>query len=486
MTVLDAAKVLRVGILASPATLDPREAGDNTTSLVLRQVYETLNDQPEGNGSPSPMLFGAPLRDESGGRSLEFAAPIREGVCFSDGTPLTAEIALDSLRRSKAIMSRATVKTRGNELVFTLREPNPRLDVMLAQSYTAIVLEKSGRLLGTGPFQFEPQATVASLAGSRDFRLIRNPMHRGHVGTDEIRFVIYPAEANGEPVRLLEAMKAKEVDLTTHISSSDLTKIPLGSYHPVVQQGDSTGFLFFNVQRPALSDVHLRRAFAIGLDTARVAERAYERTPLAYVAKSILPPFMSQDPYLFPPDPREAERLLAAPGVHLPASLSLVIPWGPRPYAPSPQRMADEIARQFGVWNIPVQVIRTATSQEFFSALIRADYDMALCGWIADNPDPADFFDSLLHSTTIMTRGESTSHAVNLARMASPEMDAALARYRQDPGEPTKKVILDMVRESVPFVPLVTSQNIVVTSRRLRNFKPSAAGDPLFASIELG
>lgn len=478
-------KRLRVGMISSIAGLDPRETSDGITNLVLRQIYEPPYELPSAHSSPQPLLLAESLQDESGGKATLFSAPLRSDIRFSEGSPLSIDLALRSLQKSKVVLDKAAVEKRGDKLVFVPRERNPKIDVLLAQTHCAIVLEKGMELFGTGPFMFEPHSALRSLQATDQIRLIRNPHYHGRLRFDEIVYTIYPPDANGRPTSLLEAMKRGEVDLTTNLTSADMPNVDLANFHPVIQPGSSTAFLFFNSEKPGLKDVRVRRAIAVGLDPSRVAERSYERNPLAYVARNILPPMMSRDEQLFHNDRREAEQILSDPDVQKPARLNLLVPWGPRPYAPTPRLMGESIRDQLGAWGIEVDVVQAKTSEEFYARMIPGNYELVLAGWIADTPDPADFFESLLHSQAVLRQGVSSSHSINLSRLKNPAMDAALREFREDPSEDRKKVIFDLVRETIPFVPLVTSQNIVVHSRRVRNFRASPAGDPFLGQIEL-
>jgi ABC-type transport system substrate-binding protein len=101
-------KVVRIGVLSAIGKLDPRDAVDDISGMVLSQVFETPYTLAAGEGQVRPGLFQL-LRSE--GR-LQSSAAIREGAKFSDGTLLTADLAARSLRGSKALHSKATVDTR--------------------------------------------------------------------------------------------------------------------------------------------------------------------------------------------------------------------------------------------------------------------------------------------------------------------------------------------------------------------------------------
>jgi ABC-type oligopeptide transport system substrate-binding subunit len=145
---------------------------------------------------------------------------------------------------------------------------------------------------------------------------------------------------------------------------------------------------------------------------------------------------------------------------------------------PKPLPVAQAIRKQLAAVDITVDLLETKTSEEFFGDLTRGNYDMALAGWIADTPDPADFFEALLWSK--MTEGE---HHSNHSRWRNRAMDAALMRFRESPTEENKREIHRLVREEAPLVPLIYGQSVVLHARKLRNVGLSATGVLTLAGV---
>ncbi len=138
---------------------------------------------------------------------------------------------------------------------------------------------------------------------------------------------------------------------------------------------------------------------------------------------------------------------------------------------PKPLPLAQALQRQLAEVGVTVDLRETKTSDEFFGDLLPGNYDLALAGWIADTPDPADFFETLLSSKNC--QGDRHS---NLSRWKSPAMDAALARFREQPTEDNKRVLNQLVRDEALFVPLIYGQSVVLHSRKIRNVSMSPTG----------
>jgi peptide/nickel transport system substrate-binding protein len=362
------------------------------------------------------------------------------------------------------------VEVRGDRVWFTLTVPNPRFDLTLTQGNTAIVLDRGTQLIGTGAFMFEQRPNVRLLQTARSIRLVRNPHYHGQNAVDEVEFRVCPADEDGTPRQLLEALRHSEVDLTTALTMADVSANQIGGVAPSLQPGNSTGILFFNCERRALSSPNVRRGIALAIDLHEVAARSFEKNPAAFLAVNLLPPMMGRASGVPSMDREQAKRLLDASGAK-PARLSMLVPWAPRPYMPKPLPLAQAIQRQLSEIGITVELRETKTGEEFFGDLVRGNYDLALAGWIADTPDPADYFEALLWSK--MCEGDNHS---NHSRWKHSGMDAALTRFRENPSEDHKREIHRIVRDEAPLVPLIYGQSVVVHSRRMRNVSMSATG----------
>lgn len=467
-------KIVRTGILSAIAKIDPRDAVDNISGMVLGQIFEAPYSLPAGESSVRPQIL-EPLRPEG---ALQYSAAVRRGVHFSDGTPVTADLVVRSLRDTRFLASKAIVRADGDRVWFSLTSPNPRFDLTLTQGNCAIVLQQGNQLLGTGPFMFEQKPNLRSLQSAKEITLVRNPHYHGATSVEEVQFVVCPAEADGSPRALLDALRQGHVDVTNAVTMAELTASQIPGVTASLQPGNSTGILFFNTERRQLGDPNVRRAIALAIDVNEVAGASYEKNPMAFVAASLLPPMMGRSVGVPTTDREESRRLLARANGAKPNRLTLLVPWAPRPYMPKPLPVAHAIQRQLADLGVTIDLIKPATSDDFFSDLIRGNYDLALAGWIADTPDPADFFEALLWSK--MCEGENHS---NHSRWKHPLMDAALAQFRDLPTEENKREINRLVREEAPLVPLIYGQSVVVHSRRMRNVSASATGVLSLAGI---
>jgi ABC-type transport system substrate-binding protein len=463
-------KVLRVGTLSAVQDLDPRKTQELGTVMVLTQVFEPPYELPAEDKPPRPLVFAEALRAEDGGASLS-GAP-RAGVKFSDGTPLTAALAAESLGSTEVVARAATVEARGDRVWFRLRRPNPRFELVLAQSYSSLVLARGGRVLGTGPFVVVEEAREPNV-----HRLARNPHFRDPVPLDEVVFRTYPdAEA------LAAAVEAGEVDFTSALSRDDVARVR--EARKQFLPGASTAILYFNTERPGLTDPRLRRALAHAIDRTDVTRTSYSNA-LAFAASSLLPPMMGsyRDGITYAPD--RSRELIKELGSHMPDRLRMLLVWAPRPYLPQPKTAANVIARQLADVGVRVEVVPTATNEEYNRRIRAGDYDMLLSGWIADSLDPADYLDANLSSELIPNPEAPPVNRANRSRWKDRAMDEALARFREQRSEEARAAVIERMREEVPLLPLMYGPTVVVCGWRVKNFEPSPLGLPSLAAVDV-
>ncbi len=474
----DPIKILRVGLLSPVEALDPRESQDHATGMVQWQVFETPYAPPFGDDPPPPTIFREPLRfDPSPGERTVCSAAVREGIRFSDGTPMTPQHVAAALAGAKALAAQADVRARGGRVIFTLKRPNARFDVALTQRYCAVVLERRGRLLGTGPYIVAPDSSP------RAVHLVRNPHYdREPVKIGEIFFTVHPPQPDGRPAGLLAALKRGEIDFTNVVSREDLA--PLRGVRKWFEPGTSTAILYFNTQRTGLRHPFARQALALAVPRNRLTRISYSNA-LAFKASGLLPPMMGYWRDGIRHDMEKARELAGRPGVALPRQLYLLFIWAPRPYLPDPRPAAELIASQLGELGVEVKLVQAASSEAYFKKITAGNYDLALSGWIADTPDPADYLESVLSSKLVPVAGAPLVNRANLARLDDPRMDAALAAYRSNPSERHRQQILELLRREVPLLPLMYGPTIVAHSWRVTNFRMSPLGIPFFATMDL-
>jgi ABC-type transport system substrate-binding protein len=475
MSTAAAPKILRIGLLNSVEGLDPREVQEHVSVLVMRQVFEAPYKSRKSGAAVEPLLFGGPLRVEQRNGGTRYRGSLREGACFSDGTLVTAQLVAEQLAKVESVRSLALVSAQGDDICFDLDAPTDRLESVLGLRWCSIVKEGGSHLLGTGPY------AIAETSGDECTRLVRNVHYPQAPAIDEIRFHAFTPQQGGARA-LSEALAREEVHFTTVLSRDDVAS--LEGVRKLFRPGHSIALLYLNTQRPWLRNPDVRRAISMALDRRAIASLSYSH-PAAFVARSVLPPAMTEYRTPMRADPRRARELLEVAGPPPSRPLRMLVIWAPRPYLPHPQRYASAIVEQLRPLGIEVETHQEPTATAHFRRLREGDYDLVLAGWMADSPDPGDFIEALVSSTMVPTLDKAAVVTANLGRWCDDETDRLVAAHRADPSEGALALILDRVCEQVPVIPLTYGTAAVVHAWTVRGFSPDAELEPDFSVLDI-
>ena len=246
-------------------TMDPHNHSGGGTSY-LRPVYDSLFDR-AADGSIQPVLADSYTVD-----SKQVTITLKPGIVFSDGSPLTAEVAARNLNRVIELGVNAGMKlaekaeaTGENQITVTLKSPDP--SIIDALSGPAGMMVSPAALddpaldrnpVGTGPFIYDAaQSREGELRVYTPTPDYRNPDDQGLA-------LIEISEIPDNTARL-NALKTGQIDLAIFLSSPQaaivdkspgiqLLRQPGGTtYHLSILDRDGT-------QVPAFADPRVRMA----------------------------------------------------------------------------------------------------------------------------------------------------------------------------------------------------------------------------------
>lgn len=480
-----APNTLRVGLLGGWNGLDPWEAQDLSGVIVRNQCFETLYTRINNKVEPDRRYLATELRLETVSISgmPRYSLRLTDELNFCDGSLVQPEDVVTSLQHVAPLRAVAKMNAAGARRVqFHALEENVALEPHLAQIWSVIGKRGEQHWLGTGPYAIVEERIAES---GRVLTLERNPHWiaggRKRPKIERIEFFAYPLDADGKPGKLRDAMEVGEIDFTLMLPR-EVAK-GLQGVRKVYQPGQSTAFLAFGCRRPWLRDSAVRRALSAAIDPWAIARICHDN-PAAFAARGLLPPALAPTQRSLPNYGFEiAAKALEQIG-NKPASLRMLVVWGPRPYLPDPKGVADLIAEQFGALGIGVIVQQAPGPMEFFEAVRRGEHDLILSGYIAETPDPVDFMAALLSSKRIPRPGTPMASTTNLGGYSNVEMDRRLAAAQQDPD--TLLAVNELFEEQRPLVPLMYGASVAVHSWRVRDFELDPRGIPSFAELSLG
>ena len=453
-------------VAGTPASIDPARHGDLGSASFVSQLYETLT-------AVDPSLTVRPALAESwavtdDGRQVSFT--LREGLTFSDGTPLTAADVVHSWRRLFTPTNRSPLAslvaeiTGARDLLTGASTDVSTLGVRAEGDRTVIVdLERGGgdlpAIVSSAPFAIVP-ATVG------DDEIAPDPgkqVGSGGYTLDRIDADAWVLKANphywaGTPaigtVRMLTTLAGQSpVDAFTQ-GAVDVTPIGFLDAGWIAYDKDlgpslrsdpslSVTYYGFDVREPPFDNPLVRQAFAKAVDWKRLA--ALDEPGSSVAATGMVPAGMPGAPdgdFMPAYDPAGARDLLKQAGYASGKDL------GPISFiangAGYDQGIVTMLEQNLGV-TIDYATMDFATYQ----ARLAADPPrMWSISWVADYPGPNDFLGVLL----------GTGSTANQGGWSSPEFDAAIADATSaaDPAAATAAYAhaMEIVRDQAPAVPV--------------------------------
>ncbi len=472
--------VLRVGLPAVPATIDPAAASEGPLSLVSRQIFDTLVQYREGSSDIEAGLAvqWTPSRD-----GLSWSFRLRDGVRFHDGTPLTAHHVVDSLERL-IVAGHAFAPTpnaaaprllRGAPgIVKDIRAVNQRtvqislvlpyapLLTALAHPAFSIVLPGAGgpggqRWQGTGAF------SVAE-AGPGRLVLSANPSYWGGAPrVSRVAFLDASDEAQAET-----ALDAQGLDIL----------IPAGAPARLAGAlsipGWRVGYLALQTEKEPLRKVKVRRAIAAALDPGQLAAALGQ---VAVPLQAFLPPGVwarREGPPLLEANPESAKQLLAEAGFARGTAAALLVAEGARRLDPG--RLAEAIRASLAAAGITVPI--QLESVESALALAQSgEHEMALLEARAEGGDP-HFLLYPLSSSEGATKGPG---ALNMSFYRNARLDDLLIRGSQISFRPERQRLYiraqALLAQELPWIPLYARLHWAIVRPEVKNFRLHPSGN---------
>ncbi len=503
-------QVLRFGLPADPARLDPAVSLDDASSLVSAQLYDTLVRFVPGTTRIEPAL-ATEWSVSQDGLTWDFA--LRPGVTFHDATPLTAQAVVWNFQRwmdpdhpahhgdfrfwegmfggfqdeqgaEDSSQSLVAAVDAPDEQTFrlVLNKPFAPLLHNLAMSAFAILkpeavmaegvdvygLPASAPPIGTGPFRLlEWRDGEVVLAANPDY-------WDGSPALTRLIFVTMPDDG-----ARFAALEQGEIDGLVSPAAEDLARAGRDPRIQVVMDPrPTTAFLNFNLDGEFLGKREVRQAIAHAINKPALVKKAFG--PTWAVATQMLPPAIwgyndaIQD---YPYNPERARELLATAGLTSTFEVDLWYPDRPRPYLPNPRSAAEAIAGDLEAMGVSVSL-----NTEHWSAYL-ADrsfgaFSMWLLGWTGYSGDPDSFF---FYNFGVATPREGNYDSQELRDLllrgqviADPETREEI--YRSAAG---------LIHEDIPRLFLAHPQEPVLLSSLVGGFSPNPAGPETFEGVRL-
>ena len=488
--------------LSSPVTT--MDVHKNTEDYLLPlNIYERLFDI-RVHADGSTYLANGLAEDWSVSEDgLTYRFTLRDGACFSDGTPVKASdvaftftrmLALPESRQTDfadmilgaaAVMAGETDTLEGirvlddRNLEITLSEPfagylyqlaTPPCSIMSEQCVTAAgnaYGRSAEHTLGSGPYR---------LAEFTDTRIVleRNPYYPSREGeelTVQRAEILILAPALIDRTFRDGGLDLLDVSRVNPEVVEEVYKSPEWADRLIAYSRVEVQYLMLNVETPPLNDVRIRKAIQMAVNRQKILDELYngDGRLLDGIYPRGLIGFTEENQGWLRYDPEEAARLISqVPGVQ---DVRLELAANSQSSIRT-LRMLEMIRQDLSAVGLNVSIVSYDDESRMY--LRRAGRLMAYTGeWSADFNDPDNFIYTFFGSRAkTLSRSGNYSDETVIARIAA-------ARTLQDEEERIREYqALEkiLVQDEALWVPLFSSDHLFVLGGRVESFTPFWAG----------
>ena len=476
------AKVLIVGQIAEPKSLDPSTVTAVNDFRIVMNMYDGLVRYTDGKLEVEPSL--AKSWDISSDGTV-YTFNLRSGIKFHDGSAFNADAVKFNFDRMlnkdhpyhntgpfplsfffSAIKSVDVVNS--NTVKFTLNEPYAPFLSNLAYPTGLIVspaaVAKHGAEFGrnpsgTGAFKFKDWKSNERVTVEKN-----SNYWDGSAGTDAVIFRPI-TDANTRVAEMLSG----GIDMMVEVPPASLSKFSGNKFKVVEQAGPHVWFLILNAKEGPFADKKVRQAANYAINKEAIVNDVLEGT--AAIAAGPTPPAFawaynnSLQPY--PYDPAKARALIKEAGAEG-AKLTFYVTEGGSGML-DPVAMGTAIQADLKAVGFDVE-IKTYEWNSFLGEVnpgLEGKADMAEMAWMTNDPDTLPFL-------ALRTESWPDKGGFNSGYYSNPKVDELLnkARSSTDQAERAKlyQEMQVIVQEDAPWVFVANWKQNAVTSNKVSNF----------------
>lgn len=430
--------VLRVGLQADPAELDPHKTSLTAAWHVIEHVYSTLVGT-AASLEPIPLLAESWEISEDG---TVYTFMLRQGVKFHNDRELVSADVKYSYERiqnpdtaspvQSDLDAVSSIETPDDyTVVITLTGADSSFLAKLMGSSFAIVpqevVEAEGDLMnnmvGTGPFKFVDYVPNSRLV------VEKNPdyFEEGLPYLDGIEFEIVP-----ENTARTTALSSGTVDFIEYAPAQDLPIFEADDSIQIVgDQNTNIRFAAINVEREPFNDVRVRKAIAMAVDRAPIIDAAMFG---AAQPTNILFPetfWAGFESPIADPDIEGAKALLAEAG--FPDGFTTELhSWSQYAFLSNAAIVLQEQLKQIGVES----ELRFEENATYLANYYAHDFDISVTGTSA-YVDPNDVIQSNFQSDS----------SQNAANYSNPQVDELITAGMTETDQASRAAIYQEIQE---------------------------------------
>lgn len=461
------ARDITIDLAGEPSSLDPHVQWNPDSYYVYRNIFDNLVTR-NNDGEIVPQIATSWEQTSD----TELVLTIREGVTFHDGTALTPQDVVFSVKRItdpefgspqlgqfNQITDAKVVD--GNKVVLTTAEPYPALMAQLVKLSIVPqkVVEAVGRdafnaaPVGSGPYVFDEWSRGVSVT------LSRNADYWGDSGPfDRAIFRAVPDAAT----RVADLL-AGTADLVVSIDADAGKQL---QDNPDVKllsaPTERVGYVGLNLDKPPFNDLEMRKAASLAIDRLGITEGLLQagEVPMAQMASPAHFGYAPEIP-LFEHDPEQAKAITAAKPdlAATPATLATAPVFDQR-IVQAVQQMLNDVG-----FNVSISMTDMPTYLDIVRSEPAENSELSFGRWSCACQDADGISYPTLHSDSRWSR-------VNV-----PEIDALLEQARSSLDPEVRQTaytkVHRIVRDNYYLLPMYQAAVLYGASSDLE-FEPTA------------
>ncbi|MHC1550691.1 peptide ABC transporter substrate-binding protein [Phyllobacterium sp. K27] len=496
--------VLHRGNSGEPQTLDQSQTSIDIEAFIVKDLYEGLTVY-DAHGKIVPGAAESWTVSDDG---LVYTFKIRADAKWSDGSPVTAEDFVFSMRRvedpktaagyanilypiknaqkvnkGEAKLEELGVKSIDEKtLEITLEQATPFFIELLSHQ-TALPINKAsfekngadfvkpGKLVGNGAFK------LAEHVPNDHLTVIKNEHYWDAANVKLDKVIFYPIDDQAANVRRFEA---GELDLVYNFSSDQLERLRAANANQVhVTPALSTYYYPFDSRVEPFNDVRVRRALSMSVDRDFLASEIFNGATLPVYA--LVPPGLEN--YGEPEKPDFADlsqldredkaiELMKEAGYGEGGKpLNIEIRYNTNP---NHERVATAVADMWKkTFGANVTLMNLDISSHYAYLQEGGKFNVARAGWVADYADAENF----------LNLNVSTNKTFNYGHYENPEFDALMKKSYQERDPAARSKILHeaeaLLARDQPTAPLMNYAYLWLVSDKVKGWGDNANNEHL-------
>lgn len=460
-----------VGLEAFPSLKPSFELDENAQGVQELCYAPLFSPNPDGSFS-NVLARSVEVQDDT-----TFVMTLKEGLSFSDGSPLRAVDVVKAYKEALQVNSSEASPRRPMNVVQAIEALGPgrvvfRLRKPFAPFLSLATLGISKESSEGGPRAASGPYAIEKVIENQEVLLKRNP--HGFGPEPEIQSVLFRVIPD-DTRRILE-LKNGSLDIVQNGLTPDVLLLIQGDPSLELRQtpGSSFSYVAFNFHNPYLGDIRVRQALTLAIDRKKIARSLYKG--LVIPSDSLLPEgHWARHPQIGAPsyDSRKARLLMEdvkqdfkKRGLPFPITLTLKV-------LPDPMFLRFAEAIQGSLRDIGVHLkVQTPERTLFFKEIRSGEFDMYMLTW-ARIIDP-DIYRTLFFSSSLPPLGDNRGFYTN------PLLDDLLVRacttYDREARKELYWRVQEVLSQDLPYLNLWHKVNTIVYRREILGIKPDSLG----------